>query len=43
MGDLAKPKGGRNFKKAKLPGISWTIKEKLDVVNAICADPHFSH
>jgi hypothetical protein len=28
---------------AKIPGQSWTVKEKLDVVNAILADERFSH
>ena len=27
----------------KLPAQSWTIKEKLDVVNDLCADRRFSH
>jgi hypothetical protein len=43
MGDIAKSKRGRNWKKPKMPGVSWTIKEKLDVVNAICSDRRFSH
>jgi hypothetical protein len=29
--------------KFKVPGQSWSIKEKLDLVNAICSDPRFSH
>jgi hypothetical protein len=34
---------GKRTPRIKLPGQSWTIKEKLDVVNALCADRHFSH
>jgi hypothetical protein len=31
------------MKKAKIPGISWSLTEKVNVVNAICSDPRFSH
>ena len=31
------------MRKRKLPGQSWTIKEKLDLVNALCADRRFTH
>jgi hypothetical protein len=41
--DVAKSKRARKQFKPKIPGQSWTIKEKLDVVNALCADLHFSH
>jgi hypothetical protein len=42
MAEIAKRKrtGKHKF---KLPNQSWTIKEKLDLVNALCADRHFSH
>ena len=41
----SKQAGGAQVKKSriKIPGQSWSIKEKLDVVNALCADRRFSH
>jgi hypothetical protein len=43
VSDIAKPKRGRNWKKPKLPGVSWTIKEKLDLAIALIMDNRFSH
>jgi hypothetical protein len=35
-------KGGKRIR-VKFPGQSWSIKEKMDFVTAICADQRFSH
>jgi hypothetical protein len=39
------PKEGKGAKpiRVKFPSVSWSIKEKMDLVTAICADKRFSH